>query len=108
MSAPSLSEQAYEVLRALVLGLELRETSGGWVFPGGHWQESLRSHVPPEVISELVVAGFVQHGDGSRAELTDAGIKACHLRTQETLETALKWVNLPNPVASDFMSRYGF
>ena len=94
MSAPPLSAAAYEVLRALVLGLELRETSQSWAFVGP-WQIPARSGVPGAVMDELLSGGFVRRGNGSCAELTAAGIEARYFRTQETLETALRWNGLP-------------
>lgn len=93
MIGAPLSAEAYEVLRALVLGLELRETSDGWAFVGP-WQNSAHSGVSSAVMGELLSGGFVLRGGGSRAELTNVGVEARAVRTQELLETALRWNGL--------------
>jgi hypothetical protein len=74
-----LSCEACEVLRALVLGLELRGGAGGWAFVGP-WQDPTRSGVPSAIMSELFGADFVRHGDGSQIEITDAGQRALKAR----------------------------
>jgi hypothetical protein len=65
------SNATVEVLRALVLGLELREYDGAWRFVGP-FQPPERSGVPLAVMQELFDAGYVCSRD-RRAELTDAG-----------------------------------
>jgi len=81
--SPPLSEPAYNVLRALVLGFELRGGATGWSFAG-----SPHGAASSAAMSELLAGGFVEY----RVALTEAGLRACHLRTQETMETALHWV----------------
>ena len=76
MSAP-LSFHCLEVLRGLMVGLELRKIGGGWRFVG-HWQDPAASSVLPETMHPLLDAGYVLEHEG-RGTITDAGKTALAL-----------------------------
>lgn len=54
--------RALEVLKALALGLELREVDGKWAFVGPYQTPQL-SGVAPEVRVGLIKAGLVRNDD---------------------------------------------
>jgi len=58
-------------LKALALGLELREVDGRWAFYGPHQAPAL-SQVAPEVMTRLLEAGYVRKA-GGYGRLSDAG-----------------------------------
>jgi hypothetical protein len=91
-----LSGAAAEVLRALVLGLELRVKQSGWEFVGP-WQHPFNSGVSQAVSAELLAAGYVRHGDGLRIEITDEGRNALQNRTTAVVTDALEWVRFLEP-----------
>lgn len=79
---------AIEVLRALVLGLDLRKTIGGWRFVGP-WQDPEKSGVASAVMLELLENGLVEHGGGC-AKITACGHDALRHSTEAAFRAALK------------------
>jgi hypothetical protein len=83
-----LSGAAAEVLRALVLGLDLREGPSGWTFIGP-WQDPPRSGVRGAVMAELFGGGFLRRdGDGSLV-ITPEGESRFSQLTKEALSVGL-------------------
>lgn len=94
MSGASLSPGAWEIMRALAMGVELREFETGWQAVGP-WQEPSSSGVDPSCIGELLEAGFVAHetrGVGRYASITKTGKKALAEKNQGEMRAALEWV----------------
>jgi hypothetical protein len=86
-----LSGGAIEVLRALVLGLDLRETATGWLFVGPE-QKPEHSWVRPDTMSELLGKGFIQRTENGFAKLTPRGSEELRAHTEGIMRRALKWV----------------
>ena len=74
MSVPLLTG-AVEVLKALTLGLELREIAGQWTFVGP-WQDPERSKVSLDTMIALTNGGFVRLNDEHRATISRRGSAA--------------------------------
>lgn len=82
---------AYEVLRALVLGLALQETSAGWAFVGP-WQPPDRSAVAPVIMRALLKNGFVERGEVGAIGITALGRDALGRSTSSAIRETLKWL----------------
>lgn len=92
MSAP-LSTKELEVLRALTLGLELRETACGWSFVGP-FQEPERSGVDSATMQSLLDGGLVQRGPTGAGLLTTSGENIL----REGTKAALRWALMSSVV----------
>ena len=86
MTAP-LSGLAIDVLRAVALGLELREIGNGWQFVGP-FQEPSRSWVDTDTMRSLLDGGLVRFGPTGVGLLTTDGQNVL----KERSEAALRWV----------------
>jgi hypothetical protein len=90
MTAP-LSSTATEVLRALILGMELRRQAIGWEFVES-WQEPKSSNIDDSILSELLEAKTIRVVD-DRAALTELGREYLSTITQTLLRHIVKWRN---------------
>jgi hypothetical protein len=87
MSAP-LSALAIEVLRAVALGLRLRETEIGWQFVGP-FQNPGTSRVDTAAVSSLLDGGFLHVGPTGELSLTEGGERALAKRMHDALQAGL-------------------
>jgi hypothetical protein len=95
MTTAPLSAGAWEVLRALVLGIRIREFSDGWRAVGP-WQNPSSSGIDTDTMGELLNAKFVERqtlGIGHYAIATDSGQRALSVKTAAEIKSALKWAS---------------
>jgi hypothetical protein len=98
MSGVPLSAAAWEILRALVLGIRIREFADGWRAVGP-WQEPTSSGIASAVMDELLHAGFIQRetlGVGHYASITKAGESVLSDKTTSDIRNAIKWARREN------------
>jgi len=89
-----LSVGAWEILRALALGIRIREFADGWQAVGP-WQEPSSSGIDSVAMTQLIDAGFVERqtlGIGCYAAVTDAGQKALSEKSDREFQGALEWL----------------
>src|ERR1700683_2839211 len=94
MSGAPLSTGAWETLRALALGVRIREFADGWRAVGP-WQEPSSSGISSPVIGELLGAGFVLRetlGLGCYLALTGGGSKALRDQKSREIRESIEWL----------------
>lgn len=105
MSAP-LSAGAWEVLRALVLGVQIRESWDGWrAVDPCQIDSEFGSCVDDSHISELHAFGFIDfthRGSVKLLAVSEAGLKALEERQRreiDELRKCLRSVKLERPIS---------
>ena len=89
MSAP-LTGAALDVLRALVLVLELHKSRDGWRFVGP-WQDPEVSAISAETIDPLLDGGYVRE-DADQGRITNDGRAVVAVAEQSLWESGVKWL----------------
>jgi hypothetical protein len=89
VSAP-LPFYCWEVLRGLVVGLELRKSGEDWLFVGP-WQDLATSGISPETMHPLLHAGYVSEQEGCGI-ITEQGRSALAATERRLWEHGLKWL----------------
>ena len=85
--AAPITDRAIEVLRAIVLGLDLRETASGWHFVGP-FQDPKHSGVDSATMQSLLDGGLVQRGPTGAGLLTTSGENTLGESSKEALRSA--------------------
>ena len=86
---PNVSTEEREILRALVLGLNLCRIDSAWRFG--------RSPVADAAINGLLEKELVALADsGARLQITDLGREVLWCGTKELISGALKWLRSPD------------
>lgn len=89
MSAP-LSALAWEVLRALTLGLKLAKDCDQWTCRGAY--QNIGGEISDSVFAELRDAGFIETHGGVSASITVLGCEALRLQTEEMIRDVCAWI----------------
>lgn len=87
MSAAVLPPGEREILRAIVMGLTLRQCANGWAF-------AETATVDPVSVCRLLEQGYLASIEGA-AEITEAGRDALSASTREMVRRAFEWSDSP-------------
>lgn len=96
MSGVPPSSAAYEVLKALAVGLRLQRTGATWAFVGPS-QDPAHSAVPDDVMAELAANGLVEF-DLDHAAITHFGHQRLRMAIAEETRIAFECLKLMKPL----------